>query len=233
MNDSYEENPFEDAVVAQEWINSVENEKGFIRDREIYPSLQKWAEEIQPKTIVEIGSGQGICSEKISIPGLHYIGIEPSKILTDRAKELYSEIEDRELLVGNAYALPVEDQTADAAFSVNVWFHLENLEKASSEIARILKPGGSFLIITANPEADDLWEKSFINYSKNGKILDGKVIVPVNPLSRNIIYQHTLDEIVEALKNNGFTVEKVETFGTVDDNTQDKIFINIQGKKSN
>lgn len=228
MNTLREDNPFEDEKISQEWINSVENEKGLIRDKEIYPTLQKWAKEINPKTIVEIGSGQGICSEKIQSSNSYYIGIEPSVFLTERAKELYNS-NKREFLIGSAYSLPIENSAVDAVFSVNVWFHLEDLATASKEMARILKKSGNFLIITANPSLDSFWEKSFISYTKNGKIIDGKVKVPINPLSRNIIYQHSLKEISVALEQNGLTIEKIKTLGRL---KEGDIFINIQGKKT-
>lgn len=220
-----EDNPFEDEKIAQEWINSVENEEGKIRDKELYPALKRWIENLQPKVVVDIGSGQGICSEKIQPTEAQYIGIEPSEALTKRARKLY-QTHKREFITGNAYALPVDNNIADAAFSVNVWFHLADLDTASLEMARILKPGGSFLIITANPAADHLWESFFTDYSKNGKIIDGTVQIPINPLSRNIIFQHTLEEITGALQKAGLNVEKIETFGK-----KEKLFINIQGTK--
>ena len=49
------DNPFEDPVVASEWINSVENEHGLIRDNEIYPLLKKWVSDVKPKVLIEIG----------------------------------------------------------------------------------------------------------------------------------------------------------------------------------
>ncbi|KND48699.1 MAG: hypothetical protein AB198_00045 [Parcubacteria bacterium C7867-003] len=81
-----EENTFEDPLMAQEWIEAIESEEGGSRDREIYPLLSTWVGEIQPKVLVEIGSGQGICSSKIDLDGVNYIGIEPSGVLVSRAK---------------------------------------------------------------------------------------------------------------------------------------------------
>jgi len=59
-----EENPFENEIISQEWIKSVEGEKGMARDNEVYPRLKKWVDQVSPRVLVEIGSGQGICSEK-------------------------------------------------------------------------------------------------------------------------------------------------------------------------
>jgi SAM-dependent methyltransferase len=222
-----EENPFEDERVAKEWINSVENEKDMGRDREIYPRLEKWINDQPSGLVIEIGSGQGICSDKLGDFKGAYVGVEPSKTLTERAKELYKK-EQCEFVVGDAYNLPIESEKAEAGFSVMVWFHLENLDKASSELARILKSGGKFFIITANPDAVELWESWFSDATKEGKKIVGKVNIPVNPLSKNIFYQHSKDEVLAALKDNGLVVEKIDDFGLVDG---ENIFFSIEGKK--
>jgi ubiquinone/menaquinone biosynthesis C-methylase UbiE len=222
-----EENPFEDEKVSQEWIRSVEGEKGLLRDKEIYPRLRNWVENISPEVVAEIGAGQGICSEKCELTNGKYIGVEPSVHLVKRAKELY-ENNGRSFLVGNAYELPIGNETVDASFSINVWFHLENLNLASKELFRVLKNGASFLIITANPEASKLWESWYEDILKEGKKITGKANIPINPLSKNTFYQHSLQEIEEALKNNELNVEKIESFGVIDG--QD-VFVSIEGEK--
>ncbi|HBP00594.1 MAG: Malonyl-CoA O-methyltransferase BioC [Candidatus Moranbacteria bacterium GW2011_GWE1_49_15] len=222
-----EENPFEDERISQEWINNVEGEKNTARDKYIYPKLSGWIEESKPEVVVEIGAGQGICSDKLGNFKGRYIGIEPSAHLVKRAKELYVE-ENRKFILGDAYALPLESESTDASFSVNVWFHLENLEQASRELARILKPGGKLMIITSNPEAYDLWESWYSDAAKEGKKLTGKILTPVNPLTKNIFYQHALGEILESLEVNGLEIESTEEFA---DNSGYKSFICIKGIK--
>ena len=60
-NSQTEENPFENAQVAAEWISSIETEKGLIRDKEIYPRLRTWSQEVDGD-IIDIGAGQGIAA---------------------------------------------------------------------------------------------------------------------------------------------------------------------------
>lgn len=226
-----EENPFEDAVVAAEWIRSVEGEHRSIRDNEIYPMLRTWASDLFG-TIVEIGSGQGICSQHLGTFAGNYVGIEPSEHLVSRAQELYEKDSKTTFIVGNAYRLPISDAEADNAFSVAVWFHLAKLEAASKELARILKTGGEFRIITTNPESYTTWENLFEGSSKNGKLLVGKVHTPVNPLSRNTLYQHTEKEMISALVSAGLAVESVTSLGTLSQFPDARLFICISGRKS-
>jgi len=229
-SDLYEENPFETELVSSEWIESIENEKGMIRDKELYPFLSEWIRSTGAKTVVDIGSGQGICADRCVPDTMNYIGIEPSVHLTKRAEELYKK-PNRTFIVGNAYALPVGDRTADAAFSINVWFHLENLDQASKELSRILKSGGSFLIGTANPESYDVFESLYTDATKEGKKMTGKAHVPVRPMTKNIFYQHTLDEIKGALESNGLEITKIHSFGFAHLETEKGLFINIVGVK--
>ncbi len=226
-----EENPFIDTQVAHEWINSVENERGRTRNKEVYPYLKAWALDLTVSdTIVEIGAGQGICAEKLESKAT-YIGVEPSIILVERAKEKYAAF-NRTFIVGDAYQLPIEDEIADAILSVNVLFHLEDLEKASREMSRILKTHGKFLIISANPEAYEVWESFYELPQKEGKKLVGKINIPVNSLSKNIMYQHSFEEIQSALKNERLEITSVKYMGLKLEERPKSIFIVIEGNKT-
>lgn len=225
----FEENPFEDEVVSQEWISSVENEKDMARDREIYPRLSGWVKDVNPEVVVEIGAGQGICSDKLSDYNGKYIGIEPSKVLIGRAEELYKN-ENRKFVVGNAYKLPLTNECCDASFAVNVWFHLEDLNQATKELARILKSQGKFMIITVNPEEYENWLKTYEDISEDGKKIIGKANTPITPLSRNTFYKHTMEEVTESFERHGLEINSVEPFGT--GNGGINYFMQITGTKS-
>lgn len=226
-----EDNPFEDEIVADEWISSVENETAGIRDNELYPLLKDWAVRVQPKVIVDIGAGQGICADKLQLPGTTYIGVEPSTALVERANQKYSAA-NRSFVIGNAYDIPLADVYADAAFSVNVWFHLKDLATASQEMARVLKPGGCFLISTGNPAARHTWESFYVGAKKGDGYIDGKVNIPINPLTRNLMFFHTMDEMSKALEGAGLTVDSTKVFGTTTNHKDTGLFVHIEGHKS-
>jgi ubiquinone/menaquinone biosynthesis C-methylase UbiE len=189
--------------------------------------LSKWISKNKPKLVVEIGSGQGICSGKIDLRKKKYIGIEPSKILVRRSRKLYKN-KNTKFIVGNAYKLPIANEIADGVFSVNVYFHLKNIRIASKELSRILKQKGKFLIITANPLSYRVWESSYFNYKKNKYKIVGKVKVPVNPMSKNIFYLHTFSKIKNSLIKNGLKIDPIKIFG---DLGKRKLFIAISGHK--
>ncbi|MBI4114937.1 MAG: class I SAM-dependent methyltransferase [Candidatus Niyogibacteria bacterium] len=224
-----EENPFEKKIVANEWVKIVEDTvHGGWRKKDVYPRLFKWSRQFKNKIIVEIGSGQGVCSSKINFRQNKYIGIEPSRWLLARARALYGH-KRRKFLGGDAYSLPLRSKSADAAFSINVWFHLKNIKKACSELRRILKPLGEFYIITANPGAYEVWESFFTRYQKKGKMLSGEFYHPVSNLSLNIFYFHSLSDIVGAFEKNDLIIIDIETFSVMKKDTTHRCYVGIKG----
>ena len=108
-----EENPFKNETIANEWIKSIEREQQGFRDKDIYPRLIQWKMSVSGKTFLDIGSGQGLCSEKIDLKDQEqYIGVEPSKHLLQRAKQLYRN-KNRKFILGNAYNLPIESESME------------------------------------------------------------------------------------------------------------------------
>ena len=74
-------------------------------------------------------------------------GIDFSPNMLKLAKENCRDINDLRLLQGNALSLPLEDESVDG---VSLSFALRNMadyEEALREAARVLKPGGSLMVI--------------------------------------------------------------------------------------
>lgn len=136
-----------DRKSALEWIATIESEGASIRDSDIYPELNKWIWENDITDVVDIGCGQGACSAKIPEDTI-YTGIEPSEFLLKRAQALYP---DKTFLSGSAYDLPLPSESVTGAFSIAVWHLLSDSERAAHELSRILRPGGHYFIITADP----------------------------------------------------------------------------------
>jgi ubiquinone/menaquinone biosynthesis C-methylase UbiE len=240
-SDIYENNPFETKRGSEEWIKMVENEKGTNCDKEIYPFLEKWISDICPKTVVDIGCGQGICSQYLGSSDVEYIGIDPSSRLIDRAKQLYTQ-NNKKFIEGNIYKLSLDNNSVDACFSISTWFHLSNLNLASKELSRVIKNSGNFLIITANPNSYDIWESFFDISKKDKNMFVGVNKILLNPnddpnnykfaqISQNTFYTHTLDEIEKALEKNDLKIDSVEEFGILPVTSNKKIFLKITGHK--
>ena len=78
--------------------------------------------------------------------------------------------EKRKFTVGDAYKLPFENEKFDAVMSFWVWSHLESPAKAAIEMARVLKPEGHFIIVTANPQTYDIRRSFYSTYEEKAKL---------------------------------------------------------------
>ena len=106
----------------------------------------------QNKTGIEIGVGSGRFAEPLDIK----YGVEPSASMAELAKQ-------RGVKVFNAIAelMPIENQSYDFATMVTTVCFLNDIPKAFSEVHRILKPKGLFIIglIHGNSELGKKYEQ--------------------------------------------------------------------------
>jgi demethylmenaquinone methyltransferase/2-methoxy-6-polyprenyl-1,4-benzoquinol methylase len=80
-----------------------------------------------------------------------------------------------EMMVGDSESLPFKDQSFDAvtvAFGVR---NFENLEKGLSEIYRVLKPSGTFVVLETSVPAKSPYRQGYWFYTKNILPLIGKL----------------------------------------------------------
>ncbi len=217
-----------DSDIADDWIKSIE--KSSARDHDIYPMLKTWINSISPKKILDIGSGQGICSDKIDLEGRHYTGLEPSPFLVDRAKQLYN-FENRIFSLGNVYHMPFADGIFDAAFSVLLWHLLSDLNQAAAELSRVLKTNAHFLIVTANPDAYPLWKEFYTDIKIDGRRLEGNMQREDKSVCHDVLYLHSYDEILSSLEANSLKVQKTESFRPSQKSIDKNYLISIQGQR--
>src|SRR5260221_5171526 len=220
----------DDEKIARDWINAVERNR--VREADIYPQLKDWVHQISATDILDVGCGQGICSDKIDLGLRNYTGIDLSPILIDRAKQLYNP-ENRHFLTGSIYDLPFSDNSFDAVFSVNLWHLLADLRKASAELSRVLRAKGNFRIITANPNAYSLWTGFWTGLYTDTKIdgccFEGKVRLADQSVVREILYLHTLEDIARSLEDAGMKILEVEEFRKSSDGQ--KQYVSIRAMK--
>ena len=200
-------------ILAKEWINWVEmpNLQG-TREQEIYPLVKNWLEKLKPKALGDIGCGQGSCSKLVDNK-IKYIGIDPSDILIERAKKLYLS-PNKKFIEGDAYDIPLENESVDVLISIWVWSHLNNLKLAAKEMFRVLNSKGRFLIITANPETYEERKTFYKHYTIKGNLLKGTFnLGNGKALTDTTLYLHTKDEIEKSIRQAGFKINYIKRMG--------------------
>jgi ubiquinone/menaquinone biosynthesis C-methylase UbiE len=112
--------------------------------------LSEWREAVRrhlrpspEMTVVDIGAGTGAFASAFSDWfGISVIAVEPSAAMRARIPQTPA-IDVRE---GDATALPLPDESADAAWLSLVIHHVPDLEAAAREIRRVLRPGAPVLM---------------------------------------------------------------------------------------
>jgi len=97
---------------------------------------------------VDIGCGAGRLTRSMAADFAQVIGVDVSEEMLEVARTHIS-APNVDLRVGDGVELPVGSATVDAAFSAHVFQHFDSLALARanfSEIARVLKPGGSMMV---------------------------------------------------------------------------------------
>lgn len=102
------------------------------------------------KRILDIGCGGGIFTEPLAAAGATIVGIDPSSLSIDAAREHATqhglEIDYRVSLAETFET----DERFDAVMAVDVLEHVEDLDTTLAACARVLKPGGVFGFLTHN-----------------------------------------------------------------------------------
>ena len=106
----------------------------------------------QKVDFLDAGCGDGINLQELERLVVTYnkestvTGIDSSKIRTQRAKKVVKGT----VLDGSLLNLPFENTFFDAVLCNHVLEHIENADRALSEIFRVLKPGGSLIVGVPN-----------------------------------------------------------------------------------
>jgi ubiquinone/menaquinone biosynthesis C-methylase UbiE len=87
--------------------------------------------------VLEVGVGTGLILEGLGAGPKKKVGIDISPGMLAKAKARGFDV-----IQGSATELPVEDERFDVVFSFKVLAHIPDIEKALSEMTRVLRPGG-------------------------------------------------------------------------------------------
>lgn len=132
-----------------------------------------------PKIILDIATGTGDLAINLAETNAEkIIGLDISEGMLEvgREKIKKKQLSDKiEMVVGDSENLPFEDNTFDAitvAFGVR---NFENLEKGLSEILRVLKPNGMFVILETSVPTKTPFKQGYNIYTKGIMPLIGKL----------------------------------------------------------
>lgn len=97
-------------------------------------------------TVADIGSGTGIFSKLLLERGYVVLGVEPNAAMRNAAEQLLWEEELFQSVIGRAEETNLPDEACDAVAAAQA-FHWFDSARARDEIHRILRPGGSIVLV--------------------------------------------------------------------------------------
>lgn len=169
MNDHEIQDFWEQHPVCDDWVGGLEKFEGVYQaffkeyDRIRYsrlPHILTCLNNINfnGKETLEIGFGQGSESEQIIRRGALWSGIDLTKKAVDRVRIRFAlkNLEYREIKQGSVLDLPFDDNSFDIVFCHGVLHHVPDIDRAQSEIHRVLGPDGKLIVM--------LYAKWSLNY---------------------------------------------------------------------
>lgn len=135
-------------------------------------------DEKSPASVLDIATGTGDLAIELARTGAsRIVGLDISKGMLEIGKKKVIEkaLTDRiTMVVGDSEALPFRDASFDAitvAFGVR---NFEDLEKGLSEILRVLKPGGTLVVLETSVPANWICRLGYNLYTRHLLPLIGK-----------------------------------------------------------
>ena len=149
-----------------------------------------YLDEVAARRIVELGCGGGRNAAELlkQYPEAKLIAVDYSDISVEKAKKI-----NREMIVAgrclvkqaSVASLPFKEETFDLATAFETVYFWPGLERCFSEVNRVLKPGGHFMICN---ESDGMDETGL----KYEKIINGMTC-------------YTAEQLTKVLKEAGFS----------------------------
>lgn len=133
----------------------------------------------QPDTILDIATGTGdlaINLAKTSASRIIGFDISPGMLEVGKKKITHKQLDHKiEMVLGDSEKMPFDDNSFDAitvAFGIR---NFENLEQGLSEILRVLKPNGIFVILETSVPTKTPFKQGYKLYTKRILPLIGKL----------------------------------------------------------
>lgn len=191
----------------KKYVNQTRKPEGFLGKLMIdgmnggHAKLADWGmahlSDLAPKAIVELGCGGGRNAKALlkRYPNAKLTAVDYSSLSVEKTKE-----HNRDLIAagrctvlqGDVQSLPFADESFDLATAFETVYFWPGLIPCFTEVCRVLKPGGTFLICNESDGTDETGLKF-------EKIIDGMKC-------------HTVEELSSALKASGFSSITVDRY---------------------
>ncbi len=196
---------------AQTWINHQGQSGDYARRVVLDPALEEILPNLEGKTVLDLGCGEGRYSRTLKSKGAIVTAIDPVAEFISHAKLLDPE---STYIESFAESIPLPDNSFDLILSYLTIIDIDDMEATSKEIIRLLKPNGQLIIVTLSNMASctDGWYKD-----ENGKKLFRTVDRYMEHFSMNLAwsgleitnYHRPLSYVLGLFLNHSFVLTKL------------------------
>ncbi len=113
---------------------------------QIIPLVVEWTAGFE--RILEVGTGEGQVARAMAARGARVVGLDPTRNQIDEAARRGG---GPTYLRSGAELLPFPDASFDAVVCCLVFEHIDAVDEALAEVARVLRPGGRFVFCLNHP----------------------------------------------------------------------------------
>jgi len=168
------------------------------------------------ETVLDVGTGDGQIARALSATGCEVTGVDPTSAQISVAVERGG---GPRYVQAGACRLPFDDESFDAALACLVFEHIDDVDGAISEVARVLRPGGSFNFLLNHPllqTPDSGWIDDHMveppeQYWRIGNYLDEAETIEQVESGVHIRFLHRpLSRYLNALADNGLLLERMD-----------------------
>jgi len=104
---------------------------------------------VKGKKVLDIASGSGYGTALLASSASHVVGVDVDKDAVQYAKSNY-QLKNVDFILGSGVKIPLKDDTFDVVVSFETIEHIEDYRTFLSEVKRVLKPDGLFILSTPN-----------------------------------------------------------------------------------
>ena len=177
---------------------------------------ESWSKRLKDKKVLVLCGGGGQQTPLIAAYGADVTSLDISENQIKKDREALSRYSlEAKTIVGDVLSLPFEEESFDAVVNPISLNFVSNLDKAYSEIDRVLKKGGIFMMGIANPvlyifDEKKMEKKLKVKYTlpfSSDRSLSEKEYRKRIVRRDTIEFSHTLESIITPLLRRGFVIE--------------------------